>query len=64
MSTAATVMSVLGLLLKLVRDISEDVRNGVSDDEIRKRLADPNGVGQQILDEIRSNKSKFRFPGD
>lgn len=60
----STLFRVLGLVINLVENIVQDVRNGVSDEEIRRRLSDPDGVGQKILDEIRSNDGKFVFPGD
>lgn len=62
MAALTTALSILGILVRMVNEIREGVADGVSDDEIRARLADPNGVGQEILNQVRARKDKFDSP--
>jgi NADP-dependent 3-hydroxy acid dehydrogenase YdfG len=45
---------------QLIREIADMVRDGLSDEDIRVRLADPSGVGQKLIDAARSRKQKIK----
>ena len=43
----------------LIEEITEAVRQGVSDEEIRQRIAAPNGVGDKLIKSIKARSDKF-----
>ncbi len=43
----------------LIEEITEAVRQGVSDEEIRQRIAAPNGVGDKLIKAIKARSDKF-----
>lgn len=53
MSAAA----IIGPLLELALQIAKWVDEGLSNDEIRKRLGDPSNVGDDLLDGVRERKA-------
>jgi uncharacterized membrane protein len=62
MGVLTSVVSVLGILAKMVEQIREGIQQGVPEKEILARLADPNGVGQEILDAVKERADKFQNP--
>lgn len=50
------IFTIVGLL---VSDIVKQIGEGATDEEIRARLADPAGVGQKLIEGVRSRASKF-----
>lgn len=55
----ANPLTIVGASLALVDKIAEWVHEGLSDKEIRKRLADPKGVGQDLISATRRRKKKL-----
>lgn len=64
MGAATAALGILGVLWKLVKQIHDDIKAGVPKEEIRQRLADPHGVGQELLDAVEARADLFEFPGD
>lgn len=60
MSTAAIVFEVLDGLVGLARQIRKWISEGLSDEEILKRLADPSGVGADLIRRLRSREDRGR----
>jgi uncharacterized membrane protein len=54
-----SVLSVVTESVKLIEQIIEWVHEGLSDEEIRKRLASPNGVAQNLIDAAKTRKQKL-----
>lgn len=54
MSTALA--PIVAPALSLVNQILEWVDEGLSSEEIQKRLADPDGVGRDLIDRIRERR--------
>jgi len=52
-------LSVVSEGLKLVEQIVDWVHEGLSDEEIRERLAHPHGVGQNLIDAAKKRKEKL-----
>lgn len=50
---------VFEIIAQLVELIAKAVRDGATDEEIRERIARPNGVGQKLIDAMRSTSSKL-----
>lgn len=57
MSPLAT--KILSSALSVAQTIADMVSQGASDEEIKKRLADPNGVGKELLAAIKTRKKKL-----
>lgn len=53
------VASGLKTAIELGKLVEQWVAEGVPDEEIRRRLADPAGVGQRVIDEARARKGRF-----
>lgn len=49
-------MGIASEILDLIRLIAKWAREGLSDEEIEKRLADPNSVGADILKRAQERK--------
>ncbi len=45
--------------MRLVQEIVQMVQNGVSDEDIRARLADPTGVAQDLISKLRETENKI-----
>ena len=43
----------------LIEEITEAVRQGVSDDEIRQRIVAPNSAGDKLIKAIKARRDKF-----
>jgi hypothetical protein len=43
----------------LIEEITEAVRQGVSDEEIRQRIAAPNSAGDKLIKAIKARGDKF-----
>lgn len=52
-------MGLLEAVVGLARDVVQMVRDGASDEEIRQRIADPQGVGQKLIDAARGRKKRI-----
>ena len=53
---AVPVAPIVGAAMSLVSQILEWVDEGKSTEEIQKRLADPSGVGAQMLNRIQERR--------
>lgn len=53
-------LKILQVLVEIGEAVGEMIAEGLSDDEIRERLAKPDGVGQKLLDAARSRKKKIK----
>jgi hypothetical protein len=52
-------LSVISEGIRLVEQILQWVHDGVSDEEIRRRLSDPAGVAQHLIDAAKTRKQKL-----
>jgi hypothetical protein len=50
---------VFEIIAQLVELIADAIKNGATDEEIRERIARPNGVGQKLIDSMRSTTRKL-----
>ena len=57
--SASAIMSGISLGMRLVQEIVQMVQNGVSDEDIRARLADPTGVAQDLISKLRETENKI-----
>ncbi len=55
----SVIMEGISLGLKLIEEIIQMVKNGATDEDIRKRLADPGGVAQDLITSLRSTGEKI-----
>lgn len=56
---ADQVLTVVGAGVALVEQIVQWAHEGLSDAEIRKRIASPTGVGQQLITAAKTRKKKL-----
>jgi len=54
------ILPALEAAFSLVREVVQAIRDGATDEEVRARLADPGGVGQRLIDAVRSRRSRLR----
>lgn len=52
-------MKILEAVVDVVRWIVDQVRHGVSDEEIRQRMMAPGGVGEKLIAAARSRQQKL-----
>lgn len=60
MTSLATAISLFKLFIPLMTKVIEWIQNGVSNDEIRKRMSDPSHVGDDMLDRIKQRLDRGR----
>lgn len=51
---------VFEIIALLIEEITEAVRQGASDEEIRQRIAAPNSAGARLIGAIKARSDKFR----
>lgn len=44
----------------LIEEITDAVRQGVSEEEIRRRISTPNSAGDKLIKAIKARSDKFR----
>lgn len=53
-------IQILQVLAEIGSAVAEMVKDGLSDEEIRERLAAPEGVGQSLIEACRTRKKKLK----
>lgn len=49
----------LAIAKPLIETIIDMIGQGISDEEIRKRIAEPGGVGEKLIADLRARQSKI-----
>ena len=52
-------LEILDKAFDAIKFIIEKAQQGVSDEEILKRMAEPGGVGQKLIDAVKKRSDKF-----
>lgn len=54
--TTAAVLPIIGPILEFARQIAEWIDEGLTDEEVLERLADPSGVAADMLKRVRERR--------
>jgi hypothetical protein len=61
MTDPVTIITAFAAFITTIADL---IRDGASDEEIRERLGDPDGVAQDLLNAVRRRQHLLDFPED